>query len=386
MKNYIYILSSIIIILLSRTAYSQNPTYALTVKNFSVNSFVNQVEFDIYVQHTNPPTQFEYASGQYFFSFNPLIANGGVLTYSIIGSDLPVAMQPRNPSIGTTVNPPATVLKLLMNITPGAGNGYIMTGNGFPGTKIARVRLETSAKSFAGHEFLNLSWRNPPIVSFASKLFAYVGSDYTEITTSITHTVDPSSAFVPPRIIVKLTLSMEGLLNTSFNRLNRKDIVKAYLRDDGAPFNVIDSALAVIDSVNFTGTFYFSFNTPSSRYYIVIKHFNCIETWSKYRGEVLNKITDELTPIPVYSFTSSSSQAYGNNMILKGTKYCIYSGDVNQDGIIDASDIALMDNDAFKFISGAYLPTDLNGDSIIDGSDLSISDNNALNFIAVITP
>jgi len=386
MRNYIYILSSILFILLSRTSHSQTPTYTLTAKNFSVNSFVNQVEFDIYVQHTNSPASFEYAAGQYFFSFNPLIANGGALSYSIISSDLPSAMQPRNPSIGTAVNPTANIMKLSMNIAPGAGNGYIMTGNGFPGTKIVRMRLETSSKSFAGYELLNLKWRNPPVVSFATKLFAYVNSTYSEITTPNTHAIDTLSNFIPSRIILKLNVAIEGLYDPSVNRLKRRDIVTAYLRDDTFPYAIKDSAKSYIDSVNFTGVFYFSFNTPSDRYYIVVKHLNSIETWSKAGGEILNKITSDLMTVPTYDFTFSSSQAFGNNLILIGSKFCTYSGDVNQDGIIDASDIALMDNDAFNFISGSYLPTDLNGDSIIDGSDLSISDNNALNFIGVITP
>ncbi|MEO6693630.1 MAG: hypothetical protein ABIY50_05125 [Ignavibacteria bacterium] len=385
MKKYIFI-SFIISSFISLPAYSQVPTYTLSAKNFSVNSFVNQVEFDIYVQHTNSPTPFEYAAGQYYFSFNSLIANGGVLNYTIVGSDLPVAMQPRNPSIGTAENPTANILKLAMNMSPGAGNGFIMTGNGSPGTKIARVRLETSAKFFDVNELFNIRWRNPPVVSFATKLFAYVNTAYTEITTSNTHSVDTLSNFVPPRIILKIAAAVQGLYNSSTNRLNRRDTIKAYLRDDTFPYAVRDSASSPIDTISFTGVFNFSYNTPSDRYYIVIRHFNSIETWSRAGGEILNKISSHLMAVPTYNFTSAVTQAFGNNLILKGSKYCIYSGDVNQDGIIDASDISFIDNDAFEFISGPYLPTDVNGDNIIDGSDLSIADNNAINFIGVARP
>ena len=72
-------------------------------------------------------------------------------------------------------------------------------------------------------------------------------------------------------------------------------------------------------------------------------------------------------------------------MILLYGKACVYSGDVNQDDIIDASDIGLIDNDAFNFVSG-YIPTDLTGDGTADGSDASIADNNAWNFVSVIRP
>jgi hypothetical protein len=40
-----------------------------------------------------------------------------------------------------------------------------------------------------------------------------------------------------------------------------------------------------------------------------------------------------------YDFTTASSQAFGNNMVFKLGRYCIYSGDENQDGIVDVSDI-----------------------------------------------
>ena len=37
-----------------------------------------------------------------------------------------------------------------------------------------------------------------------------------------------------------------------------------------------------------------------------------------------------------YDFTSAASQAFGNNMHLNGSKYCIYGGDVDQNLIVDA--------------------------------------------------
>lgn len=66
-------------------------------------------------------------------------------------------------------------------------------------------------------------------------------------------------------------------------------------------------------------------------------------------------------------------------------KVCIFSGDVNQDGIIDAGDLSLVDNDAFNSVSG-YVVADLNGDGFVDASDLSIVDNNAFNGIIVMRP
>ncbi len=86
-----------------------------------------------------------------------------------------------------------------------------------------------------------------------------------------------------------------------------------------------------------------------------------------------------------YDYTSALTQAFGNNLKLKGTRYCIYSADVNQDGIVDGSDEALIDNDASNFATG-YVVTDLNGDFIVDGSDYLIVDNNSSSFVVVIRP
>jgi len=82
----------------------------------------------------------------------------------------------------------------------------------------------------------------------------------------------------------------------------------------------------------------------------------------------------------------SQNQAYGNNLILKGTKYCAYSGDVNQDGAIESSDLSIVDNETGFSNPGGQSVADLNGDFIVDAADLSIVDNNAYNFIIKITP
>ncbi len=66
-------------------------------------------------------------------------------------------------------------------------------------------------------------------------------------------------------------------------------------------------------------------------------------------------------------------------------RFAIFSGDVNQDGIVDAADLSLVDNDAFNSVSG-YVSTDVNGDDFVDASDLSIVDNNAFNGILVRNP
>jgi hypothetical protein len=153
-----------------------------------------------------------------------------------------------------------------------------------------------------------------------------------------------------------------------------------FFRKASAPFNFIDSSKNILDSVTFSNTFTFS-NAPSGRYYIVVKHYQCIETWSKSGGD---SITSN-GPVYNYDFTTNSSQAYENNLKLKGSKYCIYSGDLNQDGFIRLDDVLLVYNDIVGFASGNTV-TDLNGDKIVDLSDLLMAATNNQSFVRIRRP
>ena len=65
--------------------------------------------------------------------------------------------------------------------------------------------------------------------------------------------------------------------------------------------------------------------------------------------------------------------------------YAIYGGEVNQDGSIDASDMADTDNDIALFAFG-YNATDASGDGATDASDISIIDNNQQLFLFFARP
>jgi hypothetical protein len=115
-------------------------------------------------------------------------------------------------------------------------------------------------------------------------------------------------------------------------------------------------------------------------YYIVIRHRSSIETWS---GQL---ISFSGTGTVVYDFSMSAGQAYGQNQtaISKGY-YAIYSGDLNDDGKVDGSDMAMLDNALTQLLQG-YIIEDVTGDGGVDGSDMSIIDNNVTNFVKVKKP
>ncbi len=58
-----------------------------------------------------------------------------------------------------------------------------------------------------------------------------------------------------------------------------------------------------------------------------------------------------------------------------GSVYGFYGGDVNDDGAVDGSDMAGVDNDNSVLAFG-YNVSDVNGDGATDGSDMALVDNN----------
>ncbi|MDZ4713708.1 MAG: right-handed parallel beta-helix repeat-containing protein [bacterium] len=181
--------------------------------------------------------------------------------------------------------------------------------------------------------------------------------------------------------IINIKVVPEGFYDPGTQTLSIKDTVKAYLHLNFSPYTILDSAKSTVDSLTLTGSF--QFTQPNGTYYIVIKHRNTIETWSKSGGEIFTAGTSMN-----YDFTTSASQAFGNNMKMVNnapTTYAIYSGDVNQDGIVDASDMLDIYNDVIGSTTG-YVRTDVNGDYFVDVSDLIITYNNAINTVVVAAP
>ncbi|MBK9332747.1 MAG: choice-of-anchor D domain-containing protein [Ignavibacteria bacterium] len=200
-----------------------------------------------------------------------------------------------------------------------------------------------------------------------------------ELNGIVSNWISPGPELSVPLNTIDITVISEGYYNPATNLQNLRDTLKVYLCQNQSPYNAIDSASGVIDSVSHNSDFTFINAAPGS-YYLKLVHRNCIQTWSALPVSV--------SSVSSYDFTSSQSQAFGNNMKQVNTtpvRFAIYSGDVNQDGVIDLADGSLIDNDAFNFAAG-YLPTDINGDEIIDLTDAVFADNNGFNFVGKVTP
>jgi len=91
---------------------------------------------------------------------------------------------------------------------------------------------------------------------------------------------------------------------------------------------------------------------------------------------------------------AQTNKAYGDNMkvidsVLVGSTYqyifAIYSGDVNQDRVIDGSDYLAMQPKVLSVTTG-YSVADLNGDRVVDGSDYLVMQKNVLSVRATARP
>ncbi|MDD4597270.1 MAG: dockerin type I repeat-containing protein [Lentimicrobiaceae bacterium] len=173
-----------------------------------------------------------------------------------------------------------------------------------------------------------------------------------------------------------MSASLDGNANPVFGS-GIADQVTIELHDNSNYSNVLFTREGALLGTDGTVSFIVPGNFSGS-YYLAIRHRSGIVTVSA------NPVSFN-TPDINYSF-DQPNKAYGNNLVqtIDGY-YALYSGDVNQDGVVDVSDMTPVDNEATEFAVG-YRNPDVNGDGIIDTIDMTIVDNNAQSFVAVIVP
>ena len=257
-----------------------------------------------------------------------------------------------------------------------AGRAYIYFGGQII-TNIADIVMTGKTQDYFGWFVasagdVNADGLSDPIIGafLNSDAGAYAGKGYLFL-----------SSYPANHCILTMKVILQAFYQPGPETMYSSDTVKVNLRSTTYPYPVIDQAKAVVSKLNFTTKFYFN-NAPSGNYYLDVRHRNSIETWCSYPVTLQRNVNTN------YDFTLAANRAYGNNMTQvdnSPVRFAIYSGDTNQDGIVDATDALLIDNDANNYLTG-YLNTDVNGDYSVDATDALLVDNNSNNFVSKVTP
>jgi hypothetical protein len=157
------------------------------------------------------------------------------------------------------------------------------------------------------------------------------------------------------------------------------DSITVEIRDTTTGALIVSPVKAMLQT---NGTIHALFPALTGSHYVVLKHRNAIETWSA------NPIVLDSTA--TYDFSVAANKAYGANMVnvaAAGTIpiYAIWSGDLNQDGVIESSDYLQMENDILTILFG-YQISDLTGDGIVESLDYLMMENNLLKVIFTSKP
>ncbi len=197
----------------------------------------------------------------------------------------------------------------------------------------------------------------------------------------------PSGELAPAGTPVSLKLFIEGYYDAGamrpvrfnqdgFSDLTDTDYVRVELHEATAPHNIVYFTYALLKT---DGTLDLGRVYVNGSFYIAVGGNNFITTWSAA------PVAFGTTPV-LYDFSASASMAYGDNMIqLEPGVYGFYSGDIDQDGLIDTVDYSLWETDANNFAFGPY-QTDLNGDGLVDAADYSVWESNNNNFVMAYRP
>jgi hypothetical protein len=178
----------------------------------------------------------------------------------------------------------------------------------------------------------------------------------------------------PSTLTLNLTALVEAMYVSGGTAMTMTPSVTVELHD-GTSLATVESKTATLSTAG-VGTFTFTTATNGTPYYIVIKSLNTVETWSA------NTVTFSGGALS-YDFTTGTDKAYtdGSNPSLAhhGSKYCIYSGDVNQDGYVTGDDYTGVDNDNSNY--DYHLVNDVNGDGYVTGDDYTFIDNNNVAYV-----
>ncbi|MDR3705749.1 MAG: sialidase domain-containing protein [Paludibacteraceae bacterium] len=285
------------------------------------------------------PTSISYPTPNTFYvdtaitALSPTIVGGTAITSYTISPNLPGGLS-FNSSTGIISGTPTA---------ESSATNYTVTGSNTGGSVSAVVNIRIlSIKQLSVKAYLEGFWNN-----------ATANMDQCKNTTGtavFTSAVD--------------TVTVE--LHSSSSYSNIAYSIHGYIGQDG---NIYSGSLTYLKMPS----------NYSDSYYITVKTRNHLATTTasavSFAGSSIS-----------YDFTTDANKAYGSNMKqLASGVYGCYAGDVNQDGTINSVDDNTVNTLSKNFTTG-YRPEDINGDGLVDTSDVSIVDRNMNSSVSVSHP
>ncbi len=374
-----------------RTASGSLPAVSNLRLKFIQNGTVSQYRIDdIVLKYNYPSSQISAAGpvefcpgGSVFISATPASSylwSNGATTQDInvtSGGDYFVTATGNNgcTTLSNTIHVTLNQQPLITDFSPLTGSpGSVVTINGDNFSGVDTVKFNGIPATFWVIDDNTINAYVPP--GSASGVITVINTCFsTNSSQSFVMYNAPSS--------LQLELFIEGFYLGSGQMISSLggslcDSIKIELRNKNAPFDVQFSQKGIINTEGLV-TFTFPQEVNGNYFYIVVAGRNTISTWS-----ALPVLFSESV---AYNFKTSASAAFGNNLKASFDNYgwCLYSGDVNEDGAIDGNDFLLLDIDV-KNGDGGYIKSDINGDGAVDGSDFLLMDPNIQLGIGVSMP
>lgn len=402
-------------------SFAQDPSFSVFISN-PQGIGKNVFEFDVMVQASGPTSAFELRTFQGGIFVNPAYVNGGSITVQNKTADSELSSPKHNGSVQW--NATDNLINLTANIGVKTISSCVSTNVSTAPIRVARLRLENSADFGCTTPDLkfnyvqngsplrfrtSVSWRasgcsvnydmfypNRPYTGqayFNGELYTTIDGDgRSPVNTDVN---DPGC-----QAVLNLTAFLEGyylggglMWSTLYDMEqgmilsgpytpDATDSVLVELYDPGDTYTPVASASTILHNDGTAKVLFASNDISGNPFWVAVKHRNSIQTWSKTALDFTSNIS--------YNFSTGLAQAYddGFNPPMQnvgGGVFAFYGGDVNQDGTIDASDMADVDNDNSLFAFG-YNITDCTGDGATDASDIAIVDNNQNLFLFYAQP
>jgi hypothetical protein len=173
-----------------------------------------------------------------------------------------------------------------------------------------------------------------------------------------------------------LTLNLTALIQGFYDGSTMvSDTAAIELRNTSSPYGLVDQAKLVLNTSGNSAA-NFSIAADATNYYLVVKHRNSIETWSKLPQQFTG---GTLT----YDFTTAATQAYSDGvspnlpMNQINGKWCFWSGDVTHNYFIEYDDLIQVYNKYLLALEDpGYWDEDVTGNGFVEFDDVLLVYNN----------